>query len=64
MPNNDGKFICHECGEDRTNDVSSGYCFICKHRPPEEIQNDGAFECEYADCLGHLNDRGDWDCFE
>lgn len=64
VPDKDERYICDECGEDKTDDISSGYCFICKHRPSENIQNDGAFDCIHGDCLGNLNDRGDWDCFE
>ncbi|MCL2062060.1 MAG: hypothetical protein FWH03_05490 [Firmicutes bacterium] len=40
-------------------------CFNCKHRPPEEVQNDGKFDCPHRpQSCGNLNSREHYDCYE
>jgi hypothetical protein len=40
-------------------------CLYCKHRPPEDVQNDGKFDCpRRPQSCGDLNSRDYYDCWE
>jgi len=40
-------------------------CYNCKHRPPEEIQSDGKFDCpRRPQSCGNLNSRQHYECWE
>ena len=45
--------------------VVGAFCFDCKHRPPEHIQNEGYFDCpRRPQSCGDLNSRDYYDCWE